>query len=278
MSGVNDMGKKETDGKLYRVYKDRNNHINTKTNENGRRAAIQFDNKGNKLKGPVDIEEVDIDELLKSQTLKEINPYVRLIIDRVIAPYIKRELEIGTDKLLSLISEKGIPTVKKAIKEFAKNKSVYIHGIRNRVSGKETKATRLLREAEEKRASISGEVEGIGESTEYYKEIYSSEEVQPIIDTLKKSILITATCIRILTNTIVKDNGTNPEVIEETKKQLEKLNTQEVMNQISLMLEEKNRDILDESSYHILSAFRQGNLIVDGEMVPIAKYINCNHE
>lgn len=272
------MDEKETDGKIYRVYKDRNNNINTKTNENGRRAAIQFDNKGNKLKGPVDIEEVDIDELLKIQTAKKINPYVRLIIDRVVAPYIKRELEIGTDKLLSLISEKGIPTAKKAIKEFTENKSVYIDGIRDGLSGEETKASRLLREEEEKRTSISAEVEGICESTEHYKEVYSSEEVQQVIDTLKKSVLVTATCIRILANAIVKDNGTNQEVIEETKKQLEKLNTQEVMNQISLMLEEKNRDILDESSYHILSAFRQGNLIVDGEMVPIAKYLNCNDE
>lgn len=272
------MDKKETDGKIYQVYIDKDNHINTKTNENGRRAAIQFDNKGNKLNGPVDIEEVNIDELLKSQTPKEINPYVRLIIDRVVAPYIKRELEIGTDKLLSLISEKGIPTAKKAIKEFAKNKSVYIKVIGDGLSGKETKASRLLREAEEKRTSISAEVEGICESTEHYKEVYSSEEVQQVIDTLKKSVLVTATCIRILANTIVKDNGTNPEVIEETKKQLEKLNTQEVMNQISLMLEEKNRDLLDESSYHILSAFCQGNLIVDGEMVPVAKYLNCNEE
>lgn len=270
------MDKKETDGKIYRVYKDRNNHINTKTNENGRRAAIQFDNKGNKLNGPVDIEEVDIDELLKSQTPKEINPYVRLIIDRAVAPYIKRELEIGTDKLLSLISEKGIPIAKKAIKEFAQNKSVYIEGIRDGLSGKETKASRVLREAEEKRTSISVEVKEIYESTEHYKEFYSLEEVQQVIDILKKSVLVTATCIRILTNTIVKDNGTNPEVIEETKKQLEKLNTQEVMNQISLMLEEKNRGILDETSYHILSAFRQGNLIVEGEMVPVAKYLNFN--
>jgi len=270
------MDKKETDGKIYLVYKDRNSHINTKTNENGRRAAIQFHNKTNILDGPVDIEEVDIDKLLKSQTPKEINPYVRLIIDRVVAPYIKRELEIGTDKLLSLISEKVIPTAKKAIKEFAQNKSICIEGIRDGLSGKETKVSRLMREAEKKRTSISDKVEGICESTEHYKEVYSSEEVQQVIDTLKKSVLVTATCIRILANTIVKDNGTNPEVIEETKKLLEKLNTQEVMNQISLMLEEKNRDILDESSYHILSAFRQGNLIVDGEMVSVAKYLNCN--
>ena len=278
MIGVNDMDKKETDGKIYRVYKDRNSHINTKTNENGRRAAIQFDNKANKLKGPVDIEEVDIDELLNNQTSKEINPYIRLIIDRVVAPYIKRELEIGTDKLLALISEKGVPTVKKAIKGFVQNKSVYINGIRDGLSGKETMASRLQREAEEKRTSISSEIEEICESTEHYKEVYSSEEVQEVIETLKKSVLITATCIRILTNTIVKDNGKNPEVIEETKKQLEKLNTQEVMNQISLMLEEKNRDILDKSSYNILLAFHQGNLIVDGEMAPVAKYLNCNNQ
>ncbi len=73
------------------------------------------------------------------------------------------------------------------------------------------------------------------------KEFHSPEEIQQVIDILKKSVLATATCIRILTNTIVFDDGTDPEKLEASKKQLEELGTKEVMNQISLMLEEKNR-------------------------------------
>ena len=64
------------------------------------------------------------------------------------------------------------------------------------------------------------------------------------------------------------------EKLEASKKQLEELGTKEVMNQISLMLEEKNRTLLDESSYQVLAAFSQGNLIVSGKTVPITKYIN----
>lgn len=40
---------KETDGKFYRVYKSPDNHINRKCNAYGRKAAIQFDDKSNKL-------------------------------------------------------------------------------------------------------------------------------------------------------------------------------------------------------------------------------------
>nr|WP_288829631.1 hypothetical protein [uncultured Clostridium sp.] len=58
------MSKKESDGKVYLVYKDRDNHVNTKVNEEGRKSALQFDDKGNKLNGPVELEEVDIDEEL----------------------------------------------------------------------------------------------------------------------------------------------------------------------------------------------------------------------
>ena len=39
------MSKKETDGQLYRVYRNHDSHINTKVNEDGRKFAIQFDNK-----------------------------------------------------------------------------------------------------------------------------------------------------------------------------------------------------------------------------------------
>jgi hypothetical protein len=74
------MSKKESDGKLYRVYKNQDSHINTKVNEDGRKSAIQFD-ENNKLNGPVEIEDVDMDEIIASQTPREMNPYVQLILD-----------------------------------------------------------------------------------------------------------------------------------------------------------------------------------------------------
>ncbi len=269
------MSKKESDGKVYRIYKDQDNHINTKVNKDGRKAAIQFDDKGNKLNGPVELEEVDIDEIIASRTPGEMNPYVQLILEEVVAPVISYGFEVGTDKLISYLSEKGIPSVKQAINEFVRSKKVYIEGIKDGLADKETKASILLREAKENKSTTPVEVEKVKEQNSE-KEFHSPEEIQQVIDVLKKSVLVTATCIRILTNTIVSDGGTDPEKLEVSKRQLEELGTKEVMNQISLMLEEKNRSLLDESSYQVLSAFSQGNLIVGGETVPITKYIDCS--
>jgi hypothetical protein len=36
------MSQKESDGKIYNAYKDRDNRLNTRQNEDGRVAAIQF--------------------------------------------------------------------------------------------------------------------------------------------------------------------------------------------------------------------------------------------
>lgn len=234
------MSKKESDGKVYKVYKDRDNHINTKVNDDGRKAAIQFDDKGNKLNGPVELEEVDIDEIIASRTPREMNPYVQLILEVIVAPVIRYEFEVYIDKRISYLSEKGVTSAKQAIKEFAQNKKVYVEGIKDGLAGKETKASRLLREAEENKSTTPVEVEKVKEQN-FEKEFHSPEEIQQVINILKKSILVTATCIRILTNTIALDDGTDPEKLEASKKQLEELGTKEVMNQISLMLEEKKQ-------------------------------------
>jgi hypothetical protein len=172
------MSEKESDGNVYKVYKDHDNHINTKINENGRKAAIQFDNKGNRLNGPLELEEVNIDELVASRTPKQMNPYVQLILDQVIAPAITYGLEVGTDKFINYLSAKGIPSAKRAIKEFTQNKKLYLSAIKDGLTGKETKASRLLREAEEKKNSISVEVEN---QTEFEKEYHTPEEVEQIL-------------------------------------------------------------------------------------------------
>jgi len=266
------MSKKESDGKLYRVYKKQDSHINTKVNEDGRKAAIQF-GENNNLNGPVDIEEVDIDEIILSRTSREMDPYVQIILDEVVAPTIRYWLELGSDKLLCYISDKGIPSAKHTIKKFVENNKVYFEGIKDGLVGKEIKAITILQKAEENKSITSVEVEKV-KNQNFDKEFHSQEEIQQVIAILQKSVLVTATCIRILTNAIVFDDGTEPDKLEVLKKQLEELGTKEVMNQISLMLEEKNRNLLDEGSYQVLSAFSQGNLIVSGKTVPITKYIN----
>ena len=266
------MSNKKSDGKLYRIYNDQDSHLNRKINENGRKAAIQFRNVDNKLSGPLEIEEVDIEEIIGITEPKDMNPYVRLVLEDIIAPSIQYAFEIGIDKLLCYLSDKGIPSAKQTIKEFYRSKKMYIEGIRDGLTGKEPKACQLLQEAEKRNCEINTKVGNNSENI-FEKEIHSIEEVQHILDTLKKSVLLTAGCIRYLTNTVVYDNGTNPEVLEDCKQQLEAMLTNQVMSQIALMLEDRNRALLDENTFEILDAFRNGNFVVEGKMVPITRYI-----
>lgn len=202
---------------------------------------------------------------------------IRLVLEEIVAPAMRHLLEAGTDKLISWLSVKGIPSAKHAITEFMQNRKVYFEGIKDGLTGKETKASRLLREAAENKTTMPVEVKADSER-EFEKEYHSPEEIQDVIHILQKSVLATAACIRFLTNTIVSDDGTDPEKLEVSKKQLEEFRAREVMNQINLILDEKNRSLLDGSTYQILSAFSQGNLIVSGETVPIKRYIDYNGE
>ena len=90
---------------------------------------------------------------------------------------------------------------------------------------------------------------------------------------MRNSAMTLATCIRILSNTVVKDNGENPEIRLEMQKEFESLTTQEMMGQINQLLKDKNRNLLDQSSLIMLTAFRDGNFIVDGEPVSISKFL-----
>ena len=59
----------------------------------------------------------------------------------------------------------------------------------------------------------------------------------------------------------------------ELQNQLEGLTTSDILGEIDLLLEEKNRDVLDDASLKILVAFREGNFLVNEEPVPISNYI-----
>ena len=108
--------------------------------------------------------------------------------------------------------------------------------------------------------------------TEQEKEDRSPEEVEQLLKIMQANVVSLASCIRILSNTIVKDAGKNSEGVLAMKKEIERLSTEKMMDQISLLLDDRNRDLLDESSFEILSAFREGKFIVDGKMIPMSSF------
>ena len=95
------MSQRVTDGNLYRVYTNNDNHINKKVNEYGRKSAIQFSNVGNKLKGPVELEKVNIDEILKEKMSRKETSIKDFMMDEVVGPCVRHFVEIGADKLIS---------------------------------------------------------------------------------------------------------------------------------------------------------------------------------
>ena len=104
--------------KLYRVVVKNGCHINTKTNSNGSKAAMQFTDDHNALAGPLEIIEVDrreltntdYDEYNKPLTLQDI------IIRDVIVPAAREALYhafiIGYEKLSFQLKTKALPELK----------------------------------------------------------------------------------------------------------------------------------------------------------------------
>ena len=261
----------------YKIRRKKGSHINKKINSDGSISAIQFCDGTNDLNGPVELLEVDERELMRIQNEWGIHPVVKYVIDNILAPYITRELERGTDYLLGVLDERVMPKTKENVKKFFDNSSLYIVAFKEVLMGKEPKALRLMREIKSPEASVENTVvvnNAVGNKykTKPEKEARSPEEVEQLLKIMQANVVSLASCIRILSNTIVKDEGKNSEVVLAMKKEIERLSTEKMMNQISLLLDDKNRELLDDSSFEILSAFKEGNFIVDGKKIPMSSF------
>lgn len=239
------------------------------------------------MSGPIELIEVDEEETQNTVVIQGRPTFGQMLLEDVVVPVISEAvqegLHIGFHYFERWLEEKAIPKTKKKAKEFSENAKIVMSGVRDGLIGKETKAARLKREAKDWKANSTQIdvtenvlVETAKEerhTSEEYKEARSVEEVQELINAMRNSAMTLATCIRILSNTVVKDNGENPELRLEMQKEFESLATQEMMEQINLLLEDKNRNLLVQSSLIMLAAFRNGNFIVDGESVPISKFL-----
>ena len=61
------MAEKHTDKKLYRVIRKDGSHLNIKVNPDSTKSALQFPDDNNDLNGPVDLLEVDEEELIRTE-------------------------------------------------------------------------------------------------------------------------------------------------------------------------------------------------------------------
>lgn len=264
------MAEKHTDDKLYRVVRKDGSHLNTKVNLDGTKSALQFTDDNNDLSGPVDLIEVDEEELVRTEYIQvpqEERSLGERLVDEVVIPVIRdattQLLEYGTEKAEIWIEEKAVPVAKAKVKAGWENLKLFISAIKD--SDKPIKATQII--AEQKNTSKASEIEVINkvENQEEKKYALSPEEVELLLDTARRSALMIAASLSILNNSVVMDDGTDPERIAMIQRGIEQLSSKDITTQIDLLLEDKNSGLIDDASISMLRAFRNGMFIGNGK-------------
>lgn len=271
------MAEKHTDEKLYRVVRKDGSHLNTKVNLDGTKSALQFTDDNNDLNGPVDLLEVDEEELIRTEYISVPQAERSLgerLIDEVVIPAIRdattQLLEYGTEKAEMWIEEKVVPVAKSKVKAGWENLKLFISAIKD--FDKPIKATQIV--TEQKNTFKASEVEVVNtvEDQEEKKYALSPEEVELLLDTARRSALMIAASLSILNTSVVMDDGTDPERIEMIQRGIEQLSSKDITTQIDLLLEDKNSGLLDDASIFMLRAFREGMFIGNGTPIPVSRY------
>lgn len=276
------MAEKHTDEKLYRVVRKDGSHLNTKVNPDGTKSALQFTDDNNDLNGPVDLLEVDEEELIGTEYISVPQAERSLgerLIDEVVVPVIRdattQLLEYGTEKAEIWIEEKVVPVAKSKVKAGWENLKLFISAIKD--FDKPIKATQIVTEQKNTFKARKVEVVNTVEDQEEKKYALSPEEVELLLDTARRSALMIAASLSILNNSVVMDDGTNPERIEMIQRGIEQLSSKGITTQIDLLLEDKNSGLLDDASIFMLRAFREGMFIGNGTPIPVSRYTGAEN-
>lgn len=273
------MADKYTDDKLYKVVRKDGSHLNTKMNPDGTKSALQFTDDNNDLNGSVDLIEVDEEELIRTEYIQvpqNKRSLGELLVDEVVVPVIRdattQLLEYGTAKAETWIEEKVVPVAKTKVKAGWENLKLFISTIKN--SDKPIKATQII--AEQKSASNSSEIEVVNKvecgNKDEKKYVLSPGEVEILLDTARRSALMIAASLSILNNSVVMDDGTDPDRVAMIQRGIEQLSSKDITTQIDLLLDDKNSGLIDESSINMLRAFRDGMFIGNGTPIPVSRY------
>lgn len=200
---------------------------------------------------------------------------VQFLLEHILAPvlvtFIVDALEIGTVKLKQWIQENAAPKSKWKIKDLITKSRPIIAGIKDGLAGKELKIDSVIKEND--KIALNEQNNSIYPNFD----LKVSEDLQSIIEIMRRSVAALVICIKLLTNMVVDYDEKTPEQKMLIRKEYESLISAEVMNQISLLLEEKNRTLLDSASLEMLSAFRDGNLVINGNLIPISRYLDSDN-
>ncbi len=272
--------------KLYRVVRKNGSHLNTKVNPDGSKSALQFTDDGNGLSGPVDLIEVNKAELIKTeyvqvpqkehsqtdQFLEEcIYPAVRDLISLVTASL----LEYAYAKTASLLKEKVFPIAKSKAKAGLQDLKLFISAPKG--SDKPIKASQSI--AKKQKSSMTRGIKASNKvnNQEENKYVLSQEEFDILLDKAREKTLVLATILKILNNSVIDDDGTDPKRIADIQGKIIELKSKDNTTLIGLVLKDKNSE-LDEETITMLKAFRNGMFIGNGTPIPISRYIEAGKQ
>ena len=242
------------------------------------------------MNGPLELIEVDEGEYIRAEELQidfddEMTPrtWKQIVVDDIVVPVareaIEQFLDIGFQYFESWMEEKVVPAARKKAKNVGKDISVFFSAMKSVIKGEQPKALQIIeaeRHYKKKKAYNSVQVVGSIDSTQADQESVDKIEItqsefEEIVALTKRSAVTLVGCINLLKNSAISDMDEKQRI--EFENQIKELTTEDLLTEINLLLEDKNKGILDPTSYAILSAFRDGEFIVDGKRVPIGKYI-----
>lgn len=203
----------------------------------------------------------------------------QIVVEDIVVPAAREAiyqfLDIGMQRFEIWMDEKAMPAVKQKAKKTGENVSIFFSALKSAIKGEQPKALQIL-EAEQKQKDTAVQVVDAVENTSGEgkgpnKIEITQDELEKIVALTRRSAMTLVGCINVLRNAAVSDMTSEQRI--EFESQIKYLRTDEIMTEINLLLEDKNRKLLDAASYSILFAFREGNFIVDEQEVPIRYYL-----
>lgn len=85
-----------------------------------------------------------------------------------------------------------------------------------------------------------------------------------------------AISLSILNDSVVMDDGTDPERVAMIRRGIEQLSSKDITTQIDLLLEDKNSGLIDYASISMLRDFREGMFIGNGTPIPVSRYTDAS--
>lgn len=276
------MTDKEYSKKLYHIGVKKGNHVNTKVNPDGSISAIQFTDACNSLDGPLDIIEADPCEYTSDYAYSNDEPrsIKDILIEDVVVPatqaFLYDALMIGYEKLSNHVETNVVPKIREKTKKIVKNTQSIACSIIDGLAGKKPKALELVEPhsvCEITETHVMPSSVHLFESDAEEKQVRSIEEIEFLLNIMRTSAISLATCIRLLSNTVFADDGSDQEKRISIQQQLQQLSSENIFAQIDLLLDEKNHGLLDEPSRCLLAAFRDGFFLKDECKIPVARYL-----